>query len=274
MARKKLQKVRKAAVLSFVWDLVRKLETRTREGDQADFYKHLKMINLEGKRDSSSAYVKDVNGVLLTNVELIRERWVRWFHTLLNAKSPRLDPNIAEGLDQWPENMPLGVQPTVQELKGAIRSLANGKAVGSDEVSVELFKITLNGNPALRRRLLDIVVRIWRGGEVPQQWKDASIMVLHKKKDRTECSNYRGISPVAHAGKILPKFIARRISEYCERVGILPEEPSGFRPNRSTTDMMFVFRRIQELARKKRIPLYVCFVDLTKAYDSVDRTLL
>ena len=38
--------------------------------------------------------------------------------------------------------------------------------------------------------------------------------------------------------------------------------------------MMFVIRRLQELARKKRIPFYVCFIDLTKAYDSVDRTLL
>ena len=81
-------------------------------------------MNLEGKRDRSSAYVKDENGVLLRDVELIRERRVRWFHTLLNAKSPRLDPNIAEGLDQWPENMPLGVQPTMQELTDAIRSVS------------------------------------------------------------------------------------------------------------------------------------------------------
>ena len=162
--------------------LRRKLETRTREGDQAGFYKHLKTINLEGKRDHSSAHVKDEKCILLKDVELIRERWVRWFHTLLNAKSPRLDPNIVEGLDQWPENMPLGVQPTMQELTGAIRSLANGKAVGPDGVSVKLFKITLNGDPALRRRLLDIVVRIWRRGEMPQQWKHATIMVLHKKK--------------------------------------------------------------------------------------------
>ena len=66
----------------------------------------------------------------------------------------------------------------------------------------------------------------------------------------------------------------RRLSEYCERVGILREEQSGFRPNRSTTDMMFVTRQLQKLARKKQIPLYVCFFDLTKAYDSVDRTLL
>ena len=135
----------------------------------------------------------------------------------------------------------------MQELTDAIRSLANGNAVGPDGVSVELFKITLNGDPALRRRLLVIVVRIWGGGgggEVPQEWKDAIIMVLHKKKDRTECGNYRGISMVAHAGKILLKIIARRLSEYCERVGILPEEQSGFRPNRSTTYMMFVIRRL------------------------------
>ena len=148
----------------------------------------------------------------------------------------------------------------MQELTDVIRSLANGKAVGPDGISVELFKISLNVDPALRRRRLDIVVRIWRGGEVPQEWKDAIIMALHKQKDRTECGNYRGISLVAHAGKILLKIIARHLSEYCE--------------NRSTTDMVFVIRRFQELARKKRIPLYVCFIDITKAYDSVDRTLL
>ena len=86
-----------------------------------------------------------------------------------NAKSPRFDPNTAEGLDQWPENMLLAVQPTMQGLTDTIRSLVNGKTVGPDGVSVELFKITLNGDPVLRRRLLDIVIRIWRCGEVPQQ---------------------------------------------------------------------------------------------------------
>ena len=150
-----LRKVRKAAVLSFFWDFVRKLETSTREGDQAGLYKHLITMNLEGKRDRSSTYVKDENGVPLRDVELIRERWIWGFHTLLNAKSPRLD--------LWPENMPLAVQPTMQELKDVIRSLMNGKAVGPDGVCLELFKITLNGDPALRWKLLDIAVHIWRG---------------------------------------------------------------------------------------------------------------
>ena len=65
--------------------------------------------------------------------------------------------------------MPLGVQFTMQERTDAKRSLANGKAVGPDGVSIGLFNITLNGDPALRRRLLDIVKRIWRRHEVPQQ---------------------------------------------------------------------------------------------------------
>ena len=57
----------------------------------------------------------------------------------------------------------------MQELTDSIRSLANGKAVGPDGVPVELFKVTLNGDPALRQRLPDIVVGIWREGDVPQQ---------------------------------------------------------------------------------------------------------
>ena len=100
MAGKNLRKVRKAAVLSFFWDFIHKLETRAREGDQAGFYKHLKTMNLEGKRYRSLAYVKGEDSTLLRDVELTRERWARWFHTLLKAKSPKLDPNIVESLDQ------------------------------------------------------------------------------------------------------------------------------------------------------------------------------
>ena len=213
MARKNLRKVCKAAVLSFFWDFVRKLETRTREGDQAGFYKHLKTMNRGGKRDRSSSYVKDENGVLLRDVELIRERWVRWFHTLLNAKSPRLDPNIAKGLDQWPKNMLLGVQPTMRELTDAIRSLANGKAVGPDGVSVELFKITLNGDPALRWRLLDIVVRIWGGRRGA-----AAVEICHhhgtpQKEGWDRVRQLQGHLTDSAGGKILLKIIARRLSE-------------------------------------------------------------
>ena len=69
-------------------------------------------------------------------------------------------------------------------------------------------------------------------------------------------------------------MVESRLSNYCEAKGILPEEQCGFRPARSTIDMLFVVRGLQELGRARKIPLYMCFIDLQKAYDSVDRELL
>ena len=100
------------------------------------------------------------------------------------------------------------------------------------------------------------------------------IKVFHKKADRSDCNNFRGISLVSHAGKVLLKIVANRLSNFCEAQQILPEEQCGFRPTRSTIDMLFVVRRLQKLGRQRKIPLYMCFVDLQKAYDSVDRELL
>ena len=65
-----------------------------------------------------------------------------------------------------------------------------------------------------------------------------------------------------------------RLSDFCEARQILPEEQCGLRPARSTIDMLFVVRRLQELGRQRKIPPYIFFVDLQKAYDSVDRELL
>ena len=100
--------------------------------------------------------------------------------------------------------------------------------------------------------------------------------MFYKKKDRTECGNYyfRGVSLVAHADKVHLKIVVTRLSAYCEARNMLPEEQCGFHPHRSTTDTMSAVRRLQELGRKARVPLFLCFIDLQKAYDSVDRTLL
>ena len=86
-----------------------------------------------------------------------------------------------------------------------------------------------------------------------QQGKYAIISVFYKTKGRKWCGNYRGISLVAYAGKVLLKIIARHLSEYCERMGILPGGQSGCRSNRSITDMMFVIHGLRELARKNNL---------------------
>ena len=79
-----------------------------------------------------------------------------------------------------------------------------------------------------------------------------------------------------HAGKVLPKVVAGRLSAYREAKELLPEELCGFRPNRSITNMMFVVRRLQEIGRKtgQGVYFFMCFIDLQKACGIVDRTLL
>ena len=71
-AGKNLEKVRKTAVPRFFWAHVRKLEASVREGDHACFYRRLKTMNFEGKRDHNSQFIKDEHGSLLRDVEVIR----------------------------------------------------------------------------------------------------------------------------------------------------------------------------------------------------------
>jgi len=86
--------------------------------------------------------------------------------------------------------------------------------------------------------------------------------------------NYRGISLISHAGEVLLNVVVRRLSDVCEIQGVLPEEQSGFRPDRAIIYMMVVVCRLQELGLKTGWPLFLCLIDLQKAYDTADRTLL
>ena len=67
---------------------------------------------------------------------------------------------------------------------------------------------------------------------------------------------------MSHAGKALLKVFARRPGNYCKTKGLLPEEQCGFRSDLSTSDMMFVARRLQENGRKAVVSIFVCFIDL------------
>ena len=115
--------------------------------------------------------------------------------------------------------------PSRYEVEEAIRVMVNRKVVGPDGLPVELLKVLVDeGHSDTLVNFYEIVAAVWRGRCVPQQWKDATIEVVDKKKYRTECGNYRGISHVAHAGKVLLKVIAGRLSDNCKRGGILTEE--------------------------------------------------
>ena len=107
-----------------------------------------------------------------------------------------------------------------------------------------------------------IIVAVWMTGEVPQAYKDATIEGAQKKKDRTENGNYRGLSLVASTGKVLLKIVGNRFAKFCDEAGIFPEEQCGLRPSRSTTNTMFIVRRLQDLgwASNAQLELFALWI--------------
>ena len=273
---KKLREVIQAAEDRYLEVFACELEEFIVSGDLRGWYGHLKRgWKLQGKKLRRAQYIRDENGKLLRKLDEIRPRWRRYFTSLFNTTSVTLNRTFIDGFSQKPTALSLGDPPVVSETKTALRSMANGKAMRPDELPAKLLKLGLSDSShEILLAFHDIIVAVWMTEEVPQEWKDAIIKVLHKRKDRTECSNYRGLSLVAHAGNVLLKIVANKLGDFCEEAGIIPEEQCGFRRPCSTTDMMFVVRRLQELGRTSNTSLEICFIDLAKAYDSVDRVLL
>ena len=75
------------------------------------------------------------------------------------------------------------------------------------------------------------------------------------------------------AGKIFAKVLNQRFSSQIAEK-ILPESQSGFRADRSTTDMIFLCRQILEKSREQQQQLSLGFIDLKKAFDTVNRQML
>jgi hypothetical protein len=249
------------------------LQRLRRAGETREFYATLKAADPEQHRRSGPGYIRDEDGKLLCNIEDIRGRWVRHFKKLLNGDGVAVDADVLSDLPQMPTCAELASEPTVAEISAAIAHMKRWKSVGPDELCSELLQLAID-DQTIMETFQRIISAAWKKEEVPQAWKDAILIVLFKKKDRTLCGNYRGISLVAHAGKVLLRVVMTRLSTCAELHDILPEEQCGFRPGRSTIDMLYVVRMLQEFGRAKDIPLFVCFIDLMKAYDSVDRALL
>ena len=184
-------------------------------GDQHGFFQNIKSVQLKETNKVESQCVRDEEGRLLRDKWRIRERWVRFFRSLLNAKSDMLDPDIPKRLPQHSVARAPGIEPTEEETATAMKAMANAKAVEPNGLPAELLKLGLQQDRTILLELHGLTTLIWREGKVPQQSKDAVITVLHKKGDKMEYGNYRGISLVSHAGKVLLKVVARRLSADC-----------------------------------------------------------
>ncbi|KAI8510866.1 hypothetical protein Bbelb_117820 [Branchiostoma belcheri] len=220
-----------------------------------------------GPSITKTAPLKTASGDIITDRGKQMERWAEHYQELYSRENV-VSAAAVENTDTLPLMEELDTPPTIDELRKAINSLASGKAPGSDGIPPEVVKA--GKNTALHNHLHELLLQCWEEGAVPQDMRNASIITLYKNKgDRSDCNNYRGISLLSIVGKAFARVVLNRLQKLAERV--YPESQCGFRAERSTIDMVFSLRQLQEKCREQRRPLYVAFIDLTKAFDLVSR---
>ena len=121
----------------------------------------------------------------------------------------------------------------------AIDKLKSHKSPGIDQIPAELIKA---GGRTICLEIHKLITFIWKKEKLPEEWKESIIAPIHKKGDKTDCNNYRGISLLPTTYKILSNILLSRLIPYAKE--IIGDHQCGFRRNRSTIDHIFCMRQI------------------------------
>ena len=205
---------------------------------------------------------------LIKDPDKILERWREHFADLFFNPSV-IDENVINSLPQMNTLHHMDLLPTVDEVVKAIKKIKAGKAPVC--IPIELLQ---NGGDCVTNALYKLIEKCWLGSPVPQDWIDGLLVSLFKGKGiKSDCDHYRGITLLESAGKVLARILLDRLIENICPL-IIPEAQCGFTEGRGTVDMVFTARQLQEKCIEQQLPLYQVFVDLTKAFDTVNRDAL
>ncbi|BHF68894.1 hypothetical protein SprV_0301193500 [Sparganum proliferum] len=132
------------------------------------------------KADVASLSETRANGsTLITEKTQILRRWVEHFKDVLNRPSTISEAAIGR-LPQVKTNIDPNLPPSLQETIRAVQQLSNGEAPGSNAIPAEIYK---RGGVQLMDHLTALFQEMWRQGEVPQDFKDTTIVHLFRQKD-------------------------------------------------------------------------------------------
>ena len=189
--------------------------------DMKKFHDALKIIY--GPKSSGATTLLSADGsTLLTDKEAILKRWAEHFNSVLNRPSS-INEDAIDRLPQIECNVLLDEFPTVMETR--IEQLPSDKTPGTDAIPAEVYKA---GGLPMAEKLTELFNCVWRKETIPQEFKDASITHLYKRKGNPQvCDNHRGISLLSIAGKILAKILLNRLNVHLDQKGLIPEKTGG-----------------------------------------------
>ncbi|KAK6743364.1 hypothetical protein RB195_010554 [Necator americanus] len=214
-----------------------------------------------GKMKRCSPVLNTANGVAVGEATL--PIWKEHFKALLN----RLAPSAPELEHVHRPTYAVNEEPpTVSEVLVCIQKMKNGKSGGDDGISAETLKYL---PPSGIREMIKIIRSIWIDERIPDSWRHAIIIPLHKKLSLTDPRNYRGISLLRVMYKVLERIILDRLIKHREET--TRDEQAGFRPGRSMIDQVLIVRRVIEIWQRYSKPMQLAFLDFEAAFDSPHR---
>ncbi|KAK3521727.1 hypothetical protein QTP70_015844 [Hemibagrus guttatus] len=238
-------------------ELYTKLDTR--EGEK-DLYRLARQRDRDGKDVQQVRVIKDRDGRVLTSEESVQRRWKEYFEELMNEENER--EKRVEGVNSVEQKVN---KIRKDEVRKALKRMKSGKAVGPDDIPVEVWKCL--GEAAVEF-LASLFNRVLENERMPEEWRRSVLVPIFKNKgDVQSCSNYRRIKLMSHTMKLWERVVEARLRKVVE----ICEQQYGFMPRKSTTDAIFALRILMEKYRDGQRELHCVCVDLEKAYDRVPR---
>lgn len=157
-----------------------------------------------------------------------------------------------------------------KEVMEAVKQLKWNKAVGVDEMQADLIKA---GKVFLAEPLTALLNKVFQSG-YPKCWTVGLITPIFKKGNPFDCGNYRGITVGVALGKVYAAVLNNRLSDWVEKHQWRAKAQAGFRKDFRCSDNLFILRTLKEKCANQRTKLYCCYVDFSKAFDTIPRDQL
>jgi hypothetical protein len=166
--------------------------------------------------------VKDNRGDPTCGSSKILNRWKNYFFQLLKVHR---EYGVRE--NEMHTAKPFVPQPSASEVEVAIGKLKRYSSPCVDQIRAELIEA---GVETLHWEIPKLIKLTWNKEELPHQWKEPSVVPIHKKGDKTDCSNYSGISLLSISYKILSNILLAWLTPYADE--IIGDHQCGFWRNR------------------------------------------
>ena len=236
------QRIARRDKKAFLSDQCKETDKNNRMGKSRDLFK--KIRDTRGTFHAKMETIKDRNGRDLTEAEDIKKRWQEYIGELYKKDLHKPDNHDGVITHLEPDTLEC-------EVKWALGSITTNKASGGDGIPVELFHILKD---VAVKALHSVCQKIWKTQQWPQDWKRSVFILISKKGNAKECSNYSTIALISHASKVMLKILQAKLQQYMNRG--LPDVQAGFRKGRGTRDQIANICRSskkQESSRKTSI---------------------